>query len=310
MEFFGNPNQAVEGVHMRTVISKFGGVIKHGTAVAMPPQERGGLQATSFQRRLAPTDGKGRDLNVHRDRAGGWMVGYAGHRPGARDVSNTMAYGGVPLFHRYDGPRAVPGQGTNMVNRATTAWQEIAPTLKDAAPGARIVGGAGVPGYMGHLPNGYPTYIEHEQMAEQARRIGRTASAPAGMEATTSKMTAQVISYAPKRSRATDYKVFEGRRLLPERMPLVGYTGHLRRTKDSVEAFGTSYFKPNAPPSRQAAAAIAYESAKKKALDAHQPSDAKGGTDPCATHRAWPHPAAGTPLPACLSRPDVLTAAN
>ena len=209
MEFVGTNSHAVEGTHMRTVISKFGGVIKQGTAVAIPKQEVGGLRASNFRQTLNPSDGKGLGLNVQRDRAGGWMVGYAGHRPGARDVSNTMAYGGVPLFHRYDGPRSTLGQGTNMVNRATTAWQEIAPTLKDATPGARIVGGIGVPGYMGHIPNGTPTSVELEQRAIEARKIGRVASAPTGLKTTMEKNVGYTATYSPQRAHATDYKALD-----------------------------------------------------------------------------------------------------
>jgi hypothetical protein len=39
-------------------------------------------------------------------------------------------------------------------------------------------------------------------------------------------------------------------RLMPQRMPVVGYAGHLRRTKESSDYFGTSKWRPFSPPSR------------------------------------------------------------
>ena len=71
---------------------------------------------------------------------------------------------------------------------------------------------------------------------------------------------------------------------MPSRMPVVGYSGHLRRTKvttaryatlfqhflpiffyplpfsqESTVCYGTSYWRPTTPPSRQQATAIAYD---------------------------------------------------
>ena len=34
-----------------------------------------------------------------RESVGGVVPGYAGHRPGARDVHHKMAFGGVPTFN-------------------------------------------------------------------------------------------------------------------------------------------------------------------------------------------------------------------
>ena len=39
-------------------------------------------------------------------------------------------------------------------------------------------------------------------------------------------------------------------RLMPQRMPVVGYAGHLRMTKESSDYFGTSKWRPSSPPSR------------------------------------------------------------
>ena len=54
-------------------------------------------------------------------------------------------------------------------------------------------------------------------------------------------------------------------------MPIVGYSGHLRKTKESAVCYGTSHWRPTAPPNRAAAMAVAYEAARQKALDAHIP---------------------------------------
>ena len=50
-------------------------------------------------------------------------------------------------------------------------------------------------------------------------------------------------------------------------MPVVGYRGHLRGTKESHVCYGTSHWRPTVPPSKAVAAAVAFESAKAKQLD-------------------------------------------
>ena len=69
-----------------------------------------------------------------REKVNGVVPGYSGHRPGARDVSHTMAFGGVPTFN---GPRMTrpPGQGMHMDNRPATAWQEYGRGWKQEEPG-------------------------------------------------------------------------------------------------------------------------------------------------------------------------------
>lgn len=52
-------------------------------------------------------------------RVGGIMPGYRGHRPGAREIVSTPAYGGLPF--RMD-PDRLPGQGEQLSNRPTTSW--------------------------------------------------------------------------------------------------------------------------------------------------------------------------------------------
>lgn len=74
-----------------------------------------------------------------------------------------------------------------------------------------------------------------------------------------------------RRPHATDYKALD-RSLMPMRMPIVGYRGHLRNTKESAQCYGTSYWRPYSSPTRAAAAAAAFESAKQKALDAFMPT--------------------------------------
>lgn len=63
------------------------------------------------------------------------------------------------------------------------------------------------------------------------------------------------------------------RTLLPRRMPAVGYSGHLRRTKESVHCFGTSKWRPQTPPSRQAQAFAVWENARRMAEEARRPND-------------------------------------
>lgn len=248
-------NRAVEVPHIRTVISRYGGVIRQAAAVAIPPQTKGGYsRALHVTRSTQPQDGKGHGDNSNRDRAGGWLVGYSGHRPGARDIHNTMACGGVPLFHSTNGPRPILGQGVALADRPTTSWQEIAPAHKPTPKGAAVVGGVGIPGYAGHVPHGVPL--------DELGRPMRPASAPS-------------ISV-----RAPEYKALD-RSGMPKMMPLVGYTGHLRRTKESNVCFGTSHWRPQAPPSRAAQAALAYERARQKAIEARRPNDFKDN-DPFA----------------------------
>lgn len=269
-----------EKVHYKTVISKFGGTIKLGMASSIPDQTAGGLRREAFVKTLEPCDGKGTDDNVFRTRAGGWIVGYSGHRPKAREVTHTMAYGGVPLFHRLDGSRRIPGQGAQLGNRDTTAWQEIAPTMKSAVA-AQEVGGVGVPGYMGHVPHG--TALSMTKRADavgpwgpRSVKTGWSAVQPNKRPASSST-AAKTPGPGYVRPHATDYKALD-RTGLPDRMPVVGYAGHLRKTRDSTECFGTSHWRPNMPPSRAAQAAMSYDMAKQKAIDSFKPAYG-GNTD-------------------------------
>uniref|UniRef100_A0A7S2N7L8 Uncharacterized protein n=1 Tax=Haptolina brevifila TaxID=156173 RepID=A0A7S2N7L8_9EUKA len=151
----GRMQLPTETAHVRTVISRYGGVIKQAAAVAIPQQTVGGFRSGVAMKQTVndPGHGKGSpNLNSHRERAGGWMVGYSGHRPGARDITHTMAGGGVPLFHRPEGSRQQLGQGIALDHRPTTAFQEIAPTLKGGVIDVPVVGGVGIAPTLLHLP--------------------------------------------------------------------------------------------------------------------------------------------------------------
>ena len=278
-----------EGTHYRTVISKFGGPIKVGSALSIPKQVTGELRPENFTRALEPCDGKGIPTsNVQRAKVGGWIVGYSGHRPKAREVVNTMAYGGVPLFHRMDESRFAPGQGQQLKNRNTTTWMEIAPEMKYVAP-MKEVGGRAVPGYMGHVPHGEPTPPAQQEImgpwGRQPVKMGWSAEMAKQRRPASSPPVRETTDGTPAHTRphATDYKALD-RSSMPEHMPLVGYAGHLRRIKDSTDCYGTSHWRPETPVSRAMATAMAYESAKQKAIDNFKPtfSGNVGYSDPYA----------------------------
>jgi len=122
---------------------------------------------------------------------------------------------------------------------------------------------SGVPGYMGWVPHGPEG---SGRRAPNAITIG--------------------VSSSAQRFHATDYKALD-RSMMPNRMPIVGYSGHLRKTKESAVCFGTSHWRPTNPPNRAAAMAVAYEAARQKALDSHIPGafsefdkDGDGKVDP------------------------------
>ena len=77
---------------------------------------------------------------------------------------------------------------------------------------------------------------------------------------------------AAQRFHATDYRAMD-RSLMPKRMPVVGYRGHLRNTKESTLSFGVSHWRPTVPPSRAAAAAMGYDLARHKGAESALPAD-------------------------------------
>jgi len=68
-----------------------------------------------------------------------------------------------------------------------------------------------------------------------------------------------------KAPHAPDYRALD-RSGMPQRMPVVGYAGHLRHTK--TESFGTSHWRNEGPVTRARAAEIAKSSAEQRALSA------------------------------------------
>lgn len=153
---------ATERAYMRSVISKFGSIIKVGTAVQIPPQtwdepREGAVQALSFRKRVPPE--------------------------------------------------------------------------------FEIVS-AGVPGYAGHLPNGAIPHRDYTTLrganSNHAHRHDRWAM---------------------------------DRSLQPTRLPIVGYSGHMRGTKGSLESYGTSHWRPRAPTTKAAQQAAALEGAKLRNIE-------------------------------------------
>ena len=83
--------------------------------------------------------------------------------------------------------------------------------------------------------------------------------------------------YPPQKPHAPDYRSLN-RSAMPKRMPVPGYTGHVARTKDSTESFGTSHWRPSVPASRAAAAAAAKESAVKRGMMSREHNLCAAGT--------------------------------
>jgi len=103
-------------------------------------------------------------------------------------------------------------------------------------PAKNVVVGSGVPGYMGYVPHG--------EMPAKPSLLGASTS--------------------PQRYHATDYRAMD-RTMMPRRMPIVGYRGHLRNTKESTQCYGVSHWRSTAPPTRAAAASLAFENARSRA---------------------------------------------
>ena len=105
--------------------------------------------------------------------------------------------------------------------------------------------GAGIPGYAGYRPHATPTRTMMFTPAEAPE-------------------TAPVAPHAP------DYRALDTSKQ-PYFMPPPGYSGHMRNTKDSHAAFGTSHWRNQTPTSRAASAAIVAQAAKQRALGLHVP---------------------------------------
>jgi hypothetical protein len=105
-----------------------------------------------------------------------------------------------------------------------------------SAPERQIIS-AGIPGYQGHIPS---ESIPHE--------------AYSSLRSATSNHSTRHDRFAYNRS------------LQPSKMPIVGYTGHLRNTKTSGDCYGTSRWRSRQPVTRSAQLAHALSESKQRAL--------------------------------------------
>jgi len=168
-----------------------------------------------------------------RESVGGVVPGYAGHRPGARDVHHKAAFGGVPTFND---PRArsPPGQGAHLHNRRTTCFHEYGVGWKapEDAPNAdfrEAVGGV-LAGYTGFVP-GARTHYGTSHVGGLAVVGPRGHVAQRGHSAEVERMHADKeldLSTRPLRAAA----------------PVVGYQGHLPK---AIDSFGTSCWRATSP---------------------------------------------------------------
>ena len=170
-----------------------------------------------------------------REKVNGVVPGYAGHRPGARDLHHTMAYGGVPTFNPPQLSRP-PGQGEHMSNRPSTAWQESGRGWKPEEPGdsrtddfRNTVGGVLV-GYTGFVPNAR-THCGSMHVGGLSQVGARGRVAQRGHNGPVERLQGDKgLDLAARTERAS--------------APLVGYAGHMPKAMDS---FGMSHFKGREP---------------------------------------------------------------
>ena len=156
----------------------------------------------------------------------GVMPGYAGFRPGARDVDGIAAYGGIP----HDG---LHGVGDNEPQKAD--WD--AGRMKPALDYRKAVHGI-VPGYTGHVPNAIDkhgtTYFGAIEKGGDQRTVDRN--------------QLYVDDGADSGDGGTHYGAQRGHTnsLLDKcndvgMMKKSGYSGHMPASRD---AFGTTVFNP------------------------------------------------------------------
>ena len=156
----------------------------------------------------------------------GVMPGYAGFRPGARDVDGVSAFGGIPL-------EGGNGQGDNPAQKLD--WD--AGRMKPATDYRKVVHGI-VPGYTGHVPNAIDkhgtTYFGSIEKSGDARSINPD--------------QLYVDDGADSGDGGTHYGAQRGHTnsLLDKcndvgMMKKSGYSGHMPCARD---AFGTTVFNP------------------------------------------------------------------
>jgi hypothetical protein len=169
-----------------------------------------------------------------RERVGGVLPGYAGNRPGARDVHHKMAYGGVPTFSPPRSARA-PGQGQHLEKRPTTSFQEYGKGWKvpdDTLSTDRYreaVGGV-LAGYSGFVPNARTHYgSAHTGGLSEVGARGHIAQ--------------RGHAGAVERNQA-DRELDLSSRTMRTAAPVIGYQGHIPK---AMEAFGTSHYRTDKP---------------------------------------------------------------
>ena len=164
--------------------------------------------------------------NKFSEKKSGVMPGYAGFRPGARDVDGIAAYGGIP----HDSAK---GHGDNSVLKAE--WD--AGRMKPATDYRKVVHGI-VPGYTGHVPNAID---KHGTTFFGAIEKG-------GEQRTITSEQLYVDDGADSGDGGTHYGAQRGHTnsLLDKcndvgQMKKSGYSGHMPAARD---AFGTTVYNP------------------------------------------------------------------
>jgi len=177
-----------------------------------------------------------------RDSVGGVVPGYAGHRPGARDVHHKMAFGGVPTFN-HPRLRTPPGQGARLDNRPTTNFQEYGVGWKvpEERPNENFreaVGG---------VLSSYGGFVPHAQSHFGSSHVGGLSNA--GVRG----HVAQRDHHPAVERRHADKELDLRGRTRLSAAPVVGYQGHLPK---AIDAFGTSYWRSSTPDVQREAEAL------------------------------------------------------
>ena len=258
--------------YTRSVLSPFGGYVQVPVPAAPTILHRGTSRverdpASVARTTLNPAKAAAGHAGMHtreygtggaytfREAVGGVVPGYAGHRPGARDVHHKMSFGGVPAFNP---PRVSypPGQGAHLDNNPSTHWQEIGRSWKPEEPGDSksdafrdTVGGV-LCGYTGFVPNARTHYgSAHVGGLSQVGSRGRLAQR----------------GHSGRVERLQGDKGLEvGRRTESASAPVPGYQGHVPQAQD---AFGTSHWR-GVPPNAERAQSARWMSKDARAYEA------------------------------------------
>ena len=240
---------APESSYLRTVISRFGGTIKEGNSVAIPPQ--------SWNSKIVYGKDSFRSREVgkptHEIRSSG-VPGYMGWVPHGPEGSGRRAPNAITIgvsssaqrFHATDYKALDRSMMPNRKQLLAPPRVHKAARDDERAPRLRAH----------HFAHSRRPLASPTRVAQSRHPLGSPVRCPVRVCARTG-------------------------------MPIVGYSGHLRKTKESAVCFGTSHWRPTNPPNRAAAMAVAYEAARQKALDSHIPGafsefdkDGDGKVDP------------------------------